>query len=62
VNHRNPPPLIALRNKPKPKVTQAQIAEARRAIETSGAGAYKQHGMMIRLEQAAARLGLKVRR
>ena len=54
------PPLVALRTMPKRMVTPTQIAEARRAIEAVP-GAYKQHGMMIRLEQAAARLGLKAK-
>jgi hypothetical protein len=58
---RNPPPLIALRPMPK-RATQGDIDHARRAIETSGAGALQQAGMMARLDAAAARLGLKSRR
>lgn len=48
-------------NKPTRAALEAQVKEAKRTIEQVP-GAYRQTGMIIRLEQAAARLGLKVPR
>jgi hypothetical protein len=54
---------VTTRKKPAPtrEKLRSDYESAKRAIEQVP-GAYKQHGMMIRLEQAAARLGLKVPR
>jgi hypothetical protein len=52
---KKPKPLPPTREK-----LQRDYVDARRAIEQVP-GAYKQHGMMIRLEQAAVRLGLKAK-
>jgi hypothetical protein len=58
---KSPPPRISLRPVPKkPKVTQAQVDEAKRAIDAVP-GALVRTGKTQRLMAAAARLGLKVK-